>query len=290
MKYSICMGIIALGTILSSCGDPVVSDKQLTKQPDTQSKTDSTALSTEKVNAAQIAAGIRSDSLLLVETFADALKKIRTLSVKDVFTRNYNFQSQDSSETVKIEMLGGKILGGNQKYVLLRRHFLGITYLNVYKIRGKYLQNMIERELNEMTYLRDQIKDVNGDGLKDFLIWWYPASGCCRRNVCNVYLWNPATGKFTGEIEFINPTFSSREKTIRGVGYGHSGEVGLYKYRWNRFEVDTVAFIYPDPNQKGQFIKTNKPMYKPTASDGEVLKSVPKEYQSIDDYDWFIQY
>jgi hypothetical protein len=116
------------------------------------------------------------------------------------------------------------------------------------------------------------------------------SSGCCRRDVYNVYLNQPDKGNFTQDYEFINPTFSAKEKIIRGVEYGNPGEVGLYKYKWNGLQVDTIEFIYPDANNKGQFIKTKKGAYRPTGKEGVVLKTVPKEYQKIESYEWFADF
>ena len=81
-----------------------------------------------------------------------------------------------------------------------------------------------------------------------------------------------------------------KEKIIRGLGYGHPGEVGLYKYKWNGLKVDTIEFIYPDVSTKGQFIKTKKRIYRPTDKEGIVLKHVPKEYQDIESFEWFVDY
>ena len=37
----------------------------------------------------------------------------------------------------------------------------------------------------------------------------------------------------SNNFEFINPTFSPKEKIIRGVCYGHPSETEMYKYKWN---------------------------------------------------------
>ena len=88
----------------------------------------------------------------------------------------------------------------------------------------------------------------------------------------------------------MNPTFSPEERIIRGVGYGHPGEVGLYKYKWNRLRVDTIEFIYPLLTEKGHFVKTKNRMHRPTSGDGLLLKSLPQEYQNIESIDWFLDY
>ena len=88
----------------------------------------------------------------------------------------------------------------------------------------------------------------------------------------------------------MNPTFFPKEKIIRGVKYGHPGEVGLYKYKWDHLQVDTIEFIYPYLKEDGKFIKTKTQQYRPTKEDGIVLNSLPKEYKSIESIEWFLDY
>jgi hypothetical protein len=114
------------------------------------------------------------------------------------------------------------------------------------------------------------------------------------RNIDNVYLNNPKDDRFIGDYEFMNATFSPEEHIIRGVGYGHPGWVGLYKYKWHGFQIDTIEFIYPEMDEAekltGHFVKTKKPSFQPTGKDGVVLKSVPKEYRHIAGLEWFYMY
>jgi len=233
---------------------------------------------------------IRIDSLRLDSALNDALKIAKTAFEREKFTKRYELLFDDSSYVISIEILIGNLFRDNQKYFLLRRQFSGTVYLDLYKIIGDQMEKLIVREQGGMTYIGDTICDVNGDRLNDFIVHWYPNTGCCRREVYNVYLNLPDKRKFTHQYEFINPTFSVKEKTIRGVEYGHPGEVGLYKYKWNGLQVDTIEFIYPDVSLKGQFIKTKKESYRPRAKDGIVLKRVPKEYHHIESYEWFIDF
>lgn len=232
----------------------------------------------------------RIDSLRLDAALKDALKVVQTAFRTKEFTKQYEFQADDSSYAISIEIVMGRLFKNGQKYFLLRRHVPWATYLDLYKIKDEKAEKLIEREQRGMTYVRDTIFDVNGDEHNDFLVHWYPSSGCCRRNVYNVYLNQPDKGNFTLDYEFINPTFSAKEKIIRGVEYGHPGEVGLYKYKWNELQVDTIEFIYPDVNNKGQYIKTKTSTYKPTEKEGVVLNAVPKEYQKIQSYEWFTEF
>jgi hypothetical protein len=230
------------------------------------------------------------DSLRLDYALKDAFKNAKTAFKMDYFSKKYEIIPDDSSYAINVDITIGRLFNDNQHYFLLRRHTAWSVNLDLYKIYEDSTIRLISRELGELTYSNDTIFDVNGDGLKDFVVHWYPASGCCRRDIYNVYLYLPDKGVFSKDFQFINPTFYGKEKIIRGVGYGHPGEVGLYKYKWIGFDVMPIEYIYPDPLTKGQFIRTTKETSEPTANNGVILKIIPEEYKNINSFDWFINY
>lgn len=277
-------------TIILGCGQTANQDKVSYVQTDSIKSIDTEKQLTKEEKQKQIEEENRIDSLRLDIALKDAFKIAQKEFKTDNFTKQYELQPDDSSYIIHIEIEIGRLFKDQHKYFLLRRHVPWATFLSLYKLNGDKTENLIEREQGGMTYIRDTIFDANGDGHKDFLVHWYPSSGCCRRDVYNVYLNQPNKGNFTQDYEFINPTFSANEKIIRGVEYGHPGEVGLYKYKWNGLQVDTIEFIYPDANNKGQFIKTKRGAYRPTEKEGVVLKTVPKEYLKIESYEWFADF
>ncbi|MDJ1482259.1 hypothetical protein QNI16_17270 [Cytophagaceae bacterium YF14B1] len=238
----------------------------------------------------QLDESVKRDSLRFDIALKDGLKQTEKHFKADSFSKKYTIQPDDSSYSIQIDITIGHLFSIKKKHVLLRLYTDWVTYLYIYKIQNNKLQSVLRSEQGETTYIRDTIADVNGDGYKDLLVHWYPTSGCCRRNVYNVYLYIKSKGIFSKDYRFINPTFSPKEKVIRGVGYGHPGEVGLYKYKWNGLKVDTIEFIYPDASKKGKFIKTKKRTYEPTKENGIVLQTVPKEYHSIESYNWFTDF
>jgi len=141
-----------------------------------------------------------------------------------------------------------------------------------------------------MTYVSDTVQDINGDELQDLVVNWYAATGCCLKAFSNVYLQRP-DHSFSSDLEFINPTFSPREKMIRGVCYGHPGETELYKYRWHGETVDTLEYVHLEKDKQGT--KTGKVILSTAPPYGEgyrvlrILNAVPKEYRKIAGYDWF---
>ncbi len=136
----------------------------------------------------------------------------------------------------------------------------------------------------------DTLQDVNGDGMNDFLVNWYGSNGSWLKNFYDVYLYQPQTGTFSEGYEFINPTFSSKEKVIRGVEYGQPGETEMYKYKWNGLQVDTLEYIYFEKNDKGKNtgkVIRNRVLNNTGARKEERLSQVPAEYRRIYGYEWF---
>jgi hypothetical protein len=290
MKVTTNVFALVIVTLLMACEQNASDNEQTNIQSDTTSTNDTEKRFAKKKRQNQLAKDGRIDSLRLDIALKNAFKIAETAFGTGNFTKQYELHPDDSSYAINIEILIGKLFQGDQDYFLLRRHVPWATYLDLYKLNNSKIEQVIKREQGGMTYVRDTIFDVNGDGHKDFLVHWYPASGCCRRDIYSVYLKQTDKEKFTHDYEFINQTFSAKEKIIRGIQYGHPGEVGLYKYSWNGLEVDTIEFIYPDVSVPGQFIKTRKEAYRPTTKEGKVLKEVPKEYLAIESYEWFADF
>ena len=142
-----------------------------------------------------------------------------------------------------------------------------------------------------MTYVNDTIRDINGDGLNDFVVDWYGSTGCCLKAFSDVYLIRNDKKTFSNNFEFINPTFSPKENIIRGVCYGHPGETEMYKYKWNGETVDTLEYVYYETDDKGvktgKVIISDKESYLSNFQIIKRLNSVPSEYKKIEGYDWF---
>lgn len=169
-------------------------------------------------------------------------------------------------------------MGGFRSEVLVHIYMLD---------KGKF-REIQSANISETSFVGDSIGDINGDKLKDYMQITYASAGCCLRNKYTVYQYNAGTGLFGQVHHFMNPDFFPDEKIIRGVEYGHPGEVPLYKLRWKDTIVEPVEYIYRDPKNKNQFIRTKVQSYPPDKKSGEVLKQVPAEYLHIEGYDWFM--
>lgn len=179
----------------------------------------------------------------------------------------------------------------SQKHLMIRRESPNAIYIDIYYKNGTVFQKVLSHEQWKMTYVNDTIRDINGDGLKDFVVDWYGSSGCCLKGFSNVYLMRADKRSFSNNFEFINPSFSPKEKVIRGICYGHPEETEMYKYKWNGEGVDTIEYIYYETNDKG--IKTGKIIsskHEPIGNDSQPLKrlnSIPNEYTKIEGFSWF---
>ncbi len=230
--------------------------------------------------------GAEIDSARVRLILDQALVRARQYIDSVEYKSRYETRIDDSSFVAEVDIEIGKLFS-NQRHALIRRRTPWATYINLYEINQRKFDSLFYKEQGGMTYIRDSVADVNGDGFRDFMVHWYPLSGCCRRDIYSVYL-NKSTKGFSSEYQFINPTFSPSEKIIRGVAYGHPGQVPLYKYRWNGNRVDTIEFIYPHATRKGYYIKTARPRYSSKSNAEVIIKFIPSEYLAITSFDWFI--
>lgn len=193
---------------------------------------------------------------------------------------------------IRVRINSGYHFGNGVQHVMVRKGGVGRTHIDVLAKRDGGFKKVIGFEEPEgLSYEEDTIRDVNGDGRKDFVVSLYGKTGCCLKGFRWVYLLRGDHQAFSEGIEFINPTFSPREGIIRGICYGHPGHTEVYKYRWRGERVDTVEYVYyeRDTNRyrTGEVIVSNHRPYHEGHKVLRRLKEVPTEYARIDDYDWF---
>jgi len=202
---------------------------------------------------------------------------------------HYEFELFPGMYTVKTAIAFGRLFETGKSHLHIRSSAENGNVLdNVYLLENNHFKLISTDTIAAMEFTSDSIGDVNGDKLRDYMVVSYASSGCCLRYAYNVYTYDARTGGFNHPHHFVNPDFFPEEKVIRGVGYGHPGQVGLYKYKWNDTIVEKIEYIYRDPENDKQFIRTHEPTAEPSSKNGEVLKAVPKEYRNISGYDWFM--
>ncbi|HEY1167029.1 MAG TPA: hypothetical protein VGE90_17770 [Chitinophaga sp.] len=232
------------------------------------------------------------DSIAQTKAFARAMSYAKEHRNDSQFT----YQKQigptlEDSFGVSLRLDFGQLFTKGKKHLLIRRQTPGTVMIDIMLLENDSFRLICKTENEAQNYVGDTIRDVNGDGYKDYLLHLYAASGCCRRNFYDTHLYLAHADSLTEGYEFMNPTFSAREKVIRGVQYGHPGEVPLYKYKWNGLRVDTLEFVRPDTANKGQFLITRSDDWPLSPKDiKRSVKSLPPEYQHIEDIDWFLSY
>jgi hypothetical protein len=229
------------------------------------------------------------DSIRLDKILQDALKIANQNFGKDRFVKKYEVSTDSINVSVEINL--DYYFTKASPHLIIRRDDPSAIYIDIYSKTESKFEKVVSHEQWTLTYVNDTIRDINGDGLNDFVVNWYGANGCCLKAFSNVYLLRQDTKAFSENFEFINPTFSPKEKIIRGVCYGHPGETEMYKYKWNGDKVDTLEYVSFEKDNKG--IKTGKVVLSTGRPYGDkfktlkVLNSIPPEYRKIEGYDWF---
>lgn len=234
----------------------------------------------------------RIDSLTLDKVLGGAIEIANQNIGLDRFKKSYVEPESDSFYEVEIEINSDFYFSDERTHLIIRRSTSGSVFIDIFSKASGEFHKVLSHKQWAMEYVNDTIRDINGDGLKDFVVNWYGSSGCCLKAFSNVFLIRSDRNTFSNNLEFINPTFSPKEKIIRGVCYGHAGETEMYKYKWNGEIVDTLEYISFEKNGKGE--KTGKILITtdlPYGGKYKVLKrlnSIPTEYKKIDGYDWFL--
>ena len=235
-----------------------------------------------------------ADSLRFDKILQDALKIANQKINKDKFYKKYDIITNNIS--VSIEINFDYHFTKTEPHLIIRRGEPSgvdpsVVYIDIFYKSDDGFKKVISHKQFPMTYIRDTIMDINGDGLNDFVVNRYGSSGCCLKAFKNVYLLRKDKKTFSQNFEFINPTFSPGEKIIRGVCYGHPGETAMYKFRWNGEKIDTLEYVAYERNVKGKtgkiIITTREPYIGHEFKILKTLDSVPMEYRKIEGYDWF---
>lgn len=288
MKTTLYILTLVLLSTLVSCGQPNGKKENPVVTTDTLQTTldkkDQERLEKRK----EIEEQDYADSLRLDKVLQNALKIANQNISKDKFIVKYEVSPDSIPVSVEINL--DYHFTKTNPHLIIRRNEPSTIYIDIYSKRESKFEKVVSHEQLTMTYVNDTIRDINGDGLNDFVVNWYGSTGCCLKAFSNVYLLRQDKKAFSENFEFINPTFSPQEKIIRGVCYGHPGETEIYKYKWNGEKVDTLEFVSYERNENG---KTGKILISTDIPYGDkfkilkILNSVPTEYKNIEGYDWF---
>lgn len=233
----------------------------------------------------------KPDSINDDKVLSEAIRIAEQRKTQDRFKISYVATMPDSSYQVNVDIKSGFYFSGELPNLIIKRTISGSVYIDVFLKINQLYQKVLSHKQWALEYTGDTIRDINGDGLKDFVVNWYGSTGCCLKAFSNVYLLRSDKKSFSASFEFINPTFSPKEKIVRGVCYGHPGETEMYKYKWNKEVIDTIEYIYYEKNDKGEktgkFIVSNNLSYRNNHKVLKRLSYMPAEYRKIEGYDWF---
>lgn len=196
------------------------------------------------------------DRLNEEKVLSEAIKIAEQHKAQDRFRNSYVATMPDSSYQIAVDISSVFYFSSEFPHLIIRRTTPGFVFIDIFLKTNKQFQKVLSHKQGRLEYIEDTIRDINGDGLKHFVVNCYGSTGCCLKAFSNVYLQKADKKWFSNSFEFINPTFSPKEFVVRGVCYGHPGETEIYKYKWNKEAVDTVEYIYYERNDKGE--KTGK--------------------------------
>ena len=236
------------------------------------------------------------NEILLRKAMVDALQKIADSFHGEDWEYTYDFdKGEGDTPHIRVDIKVQKYFEETYYAVIYVSDYVN-TLVRLYRIDHNAMQEKLSKYFSWMTVPSDTIFDANGDKVKDFALRFYPSSGCCRRDIYYLYLSPEKKEGQLSYIELINPTFYPKEHLIRGIGYGRPGHVELYKYRWHGEGLDvldTLEYILPDMATKGKtFLKAKRIRdFYDTAKGKEIrLTKLPKEYQTVIDLDYFLDY
>lgn len=206
------------------------------------------------------------DSLRILNQLEYAL----TLAKKHIKDNQFSFKT----DSITIEI--GHLFFPNTKHLLIKRSSEYGFYSNVYRIDNNTFFPVLTFEMAALAFIGDTLQDINGDKRLDYVFQWYPMSGCCERNIYDVYL-STSNGDFSKEFEFMNPVFDAKNKFIRGRCYGQSPPV--YKFQWKGIKLDTIEFIHlPEETKLNYYLKNKSEI---DIKEGLKLKKLPDEYKKL---------
>lgn len=290
MKYILSLLTVGVAISISSCRQEKASDHNANVVAvDTVINNQDTKEAERLKRRAQIENQARKDSLTMVGVLHEALEIADKNIGKDTFFQDYVVAPD--SIPVRVEINLDYHFTKEYPHLVIRRKEPFFVYIDIYTKKGSHFEHVLAYDRWEMEYMNDTIRDINGDGLNDFVVNWYGSTGCCLKGFSDVFLLRQEEHTFSSKFKFINPTFSPAEKIIRGVCYGHPGETEMYKYRWHGEAVDTVEFVSyerTDQSATGKVLISRERFIKDKGKILKVLNSVPAEYKGIVGYDWFI--
>jgi len=181
---------LGLSALLFSCGQQNDKKKTLSVTDTLQTnldKKEKERLEKRKENEEQN----KIDSINLDKFLKDAIKIAEQNIDFDRFKEEYVETMADSSYQVEVSVRSDFYFTKKNPHLIIRRNGPGSIYIDIFSKKDNQFLKVLSHEQWDMTYVNDTIRDINGDGSKDFVVNWYGSSGCCLKAFSNVYLLRP---------------------------------------------------------------------------------------------------
>ncbi len=250
-----------------------------------------TSTKSEKSKAEKSEVAFNPDSVVSKIALDKALSFANKRNGDNDFKYAFSESGGDTTFSVKVELDFANHFSSRQKHLIVKRNSADLVNFDIYAFRNGGFEKVASHEESTMTFENDTIRDINGDGLKDFVVNWYGSNGCCLKAYSDVYILKDDALSFYEPINFVNPTFYPEEKLVRGVCYGQPGMTPVYKQKWVGEKVEDVEYVFFELDKKyektGRIVRADNPDVK-RATKVEYLKKVPKEYEAIFGFDWFM--
>ena len=129
------------------------------------------------------------NNIEIKKVFKNALAIAKKQQHQKQFKKNYNCVIDNIDASVNIEL--GYLFDAKEKYLIITINQINDIWVKIYSINQNQFTQILYKNEAKTTFVESRILDVNNDGLKDYLWLSYPNSGCCMRNIYEVYLLSP---------------------------------------------------------------------------------------------------
>jgi|GEM_PF-4865232 len=151
----------------------------------------------------------KADSLRQIELLDTAMKYavkhqeeksyMKTLTINDGLA---------SFATLKF----GFLFSSKKRHLILKTKSAWDIHLRVLYFDKHNFKEVIHTVIWDLNYVTNTVRDINGDGFKDFISTTYSSAGCCARNRDEVRLYRPADEDFSDNYDFIMHHISQKKK------------------------------------------------------------------------------
>ncbi|MEZ4988409.1 MAG: hypothetical protein R2795_25855 [Saprospiraceae bacterium] len=135
------------------------------------------------------------DSLRLDKVFQNAFIIANQNVSKGKFVAKYDILPDSFPISVEINL--DYHFSEMNPHLVIRRNDPGTIYIDIFSKKESNFEKVVSHEQWSSTYVSDTIRDINGDGLNDFVVNWYGSTGCCLKAFSNVYLLQQNESEFS---------------------------------------------------------------------------------------------